>query len=725
MSVLQHKTMPWADQTRAFPLSGLTCSPDGLPVQHLGREICSDLQALEAREWLVANGIGGYASGSLAGSCTRGYHGLLVAALAPPVARTLMLANVIETLVIGGREVPLSTIRWHDGTVAPQGWTLLDSVSFEGTVPTWRFSGPGFVLEKTLFMDHGANVTRIDYRIVQANGPARLRIEALTDFRDYHSRSFANGTPPQIVACEDGLRVSGPAGPASDLHLRFDGATARATGAFYLGFDLAKERARGLTDSDDHVNAGTFERDLLPGEIVQFVVSVGQPAPPDPIARTRALERESEILSRFRSADLSKAFAGKTKGAQTVKGWHGVGAAHPASTLHRAEVPAWVARLALAADQFVVRRDLKDGTSGHSVIAGYHWFADWGRDTMISLPGLTHMCGRPDIAASVLRAFASVVDGGMIPNRFTDDGSAPEYNTVDATFWFVEAIKTHWQMTGDADFLAEMFPVLADIVAAMQTGTRYGIGVAEDGLIRAGEPGVQLTWMDAKVGDWVVTPRIGKPIEVNALWLSTLTFMAESAPLARAKAAPYEALLAKARVAFERFWNPETGYAFDVIDGPGGNDASLRPNQILAARAALGAFDADRRRAIVDACERALLTPAGLRSLAPDHPDYKPHYGGDQVARDGAYHQGTVWTWLIGPFIEAHLDAYGDSDRVAAMLAPLGDQLGVEAMGTIGEIFEAEAPHAPRGCVAQAWSVAEVLRSWRLISSHPDIAKNT
>jgi predicted glycogen debranching enzyme len=336
---------------------------------------------------------------------------------------------------------------------------------------------------------------------------------------------------------------------------------------------------------------------------------------------------------------------------------------------------------------------------------------------MISLPGLTHVCGRPEIAASVLRAFADVIDGGMVPNRFPDGGERPEYNSVDATFWFAEAVRAHWRATGDREFLAGMYPVLAGIVAALQAGTRYGIRVDADGLIRAGEPGVQLTWMDAKVGDWVVTPRIGKPIEVNALWISTLAFLAEIAPLHGADAGGFAELHARAKAASERFWNPATGHAFDVIDGPDGDDPTLRPNQILAARASAGLFDAGRRRAIVETCSRTLLTPVGLRSLAPDDPSYRSRYGGDQTARDGAYHQGTVWAWLIGPFVEAHLDAYGDPDAAAAALAPLADQLAIEAIGTVGEIFEAEPPYAPRGCVAQAWSVAEILRAWRLIEA--------
>lgn len=701
MTLLKHEDRPWSGEDHAEPLSGLRLPPTDLPVMRFGRELTADLAALEDREWLVTNGIGGYASASLSGMNTRGYHGLLVAALQPPVGRTLMLAGLIETVEADGRALPLASIRWHDGTIAPAGWTALEAILFEGTIPTWRFAGPGLSVEKTVFMDHGANVTRIEYRNL-GHTAVRLRIEALTDFRDHHGRSFAGGAIPRIEATDDALRIAGPTGPASDLHLVCGGAAiAEARAESYRGFRLPKETARGLTDVEDHLLAGAFTLTLAPGETAQLVAAAGTRVAPDPIARTRALARESELLSQFRGAEVS-----------APRGWHGL---HPAPRKVATALPAWIARLALAADQFVVRRTLRDGTEGHSIIAGYHWFADWGRDTMISLPGLTHMCGRPEIAASILAAFADAVDGGMVPNRFPDGGEPPEFNTVDATFWFGLAIAQHWRTTGDDAFLAAMFPTLASIVTAMQAGARYRIRVDDDGLIRAGEPGIQLTWMDAKVGNWVVTPRIGKPIEVNALWLATLAFLAEAAPKAGADPAPYATLHAKAAAAFERFWNPETGHCFDVIDGPDGDDPTLRPNQILAARA--GLFDADRRRAIVEVCARQLLTPAGLRSLAPGQPGYRPTYGGGQTSRDGAYHQGTVWAWLIGPFLEAHLDAYGDPDAAEALLKPLADQLAIEGIGTIGEIFEADAPHAPRGCIAQAWSVAETIRAWRLIAA--------
>lgn len=660
-----------------------------LPVVQFGRELTAEYPSLEAREWLITNGIGGYSGGTLAGINTRGYHGLLVAALDPPVGRTLMLVGLVEHVTVAGQTTPLSTIRWHDGTVAPDGRPALGAVHFEGTAPTWQYAGTGFAIDKTIAMDRGANVTRITYTNRWSDGPVTLRLGALVNFRDYHSRSFSYGDGPSISVDGAALRIAGTPSPASDLLVALQGAEITVTRQLYREFDLAQERARGLTDAEDHTYAGDLTVTLAPGASVQVVASVGKTVGPDLDAPTAITAHERTLLSAF-------------------------DAAHP----DHSDAPDWVRRLVLAADQFVVDRTLNDGSAGKTLIAGYHWFADWGRDTMISLPGLTLTTGRPDIAADILRAFADVVDGGLIPNRFPDGGSPPEYNTVDASFWFIEAIEAYLAATGDEAFVKALFSKLEGMVDALEAGTRSNIHISpEDGLIHAGEEGVQLTWMDAKVGDWVVTPRRGKPIEVNALWLSNLRFLIDFAPRAGSDAGRYRALLDKAAAGFERFWNSESDMPFDVLDGPAGHEATLRPNMIFAALGRCGAFTETRRRRIVDVVAQHLLTPAGLRSLAPGSDGYRPRYGGNAIERDGAYHQGTVWGWLIGPFIEAHLDAYGDPDRAAALLAPMADQLGIACIGTINEIFEADAPHGPRGCVAQAWSVGEVLRAWSLIRS--------
>ena len=338
---------------------------------------------------------------------------------------------------------------------------------------------------------------------------------------------------------------------------------------------------------------------------------------------------------------------------------------------------------------------------------------------MISLPGLTLVTGRSEVAEQILRTFARFVSQGMLPNNLPDDGQAPSdagYNTVDATLWFVEAIRAYVAATGRDDVLREVFPVLKEIVAWHQRGTRFGIRVdPSDGLLRAGVPGVQLTWMDARVGDWVVTPRIGKPVEINALWYNALRSMAAFARRLGEAPAAYDALAEAALTGFARFWNADRGYCFDVLDGPDGNDPTLRPNQLFAVSLPESPLPPEQQVQVVDVCARHLYTSYGLRSLTPDAAGYRGHYGGDQTARDGAYHQGTVWAWLLGPFVLAHLRVYQDPVAARALLEPIGDHLLAAGLGSVSEIFDGDAPFVPRGCIAQAWSVGEILRAWTTI----------
>jgi predicted glycogen debranching enzyme len=382
-----------------------------------------------------------------------------------------------------------------------------------------------------------------------------------------------------------------------------------------------------------------------------------------------------------------------------------------------------VKHLVLAADQFIVSRTLTgsplgaegdEEEGGSTIIAGYPWFGDWGRDTMIGLPGLTLATGRHEVAARILRTFSHFVDQGMLPNRFPDDGEWPEYNTVDATLWFFEAIRAYHAATADDALLRDLFPVLEDIIEWHQRGTRYQIHLdPADGLLHAGEAGVQLTWMDAKVRDWVVTPRIGKPVEINALWYNALRVMADFARQLDKKTALYVKLGVRAQSGFARFWRDTVGYCYDVIDGPQGDDPALRPNQLLAVSLPYSPLTNTQQRGVVDACARHLLTSYGLRSLAPSDPAYIAHYGGDQHRRDGAYHQGTVWSWLIGPFVSAHLRAFGDREQARSFLEPLIRHLADHGVGSVSEIFDGDPPFTPRGCIAQAWGVAELLRAWQ------------
>jgi len=370
----------------------------------------------------------------------------------------------------------------------------------------------------------------------------------------------------------------------------------------------------------------------------------------------------------------------------------------------------------LAASQFVVARPTQADPDGRSIIAGYHWFGDWGRDTMIALPGLTLATGRPEIAKQILLAFAPYVSQGMLPNFFPEGGTAPQYNTVDAALWYVEAAAAYVEATNDLTALKALWPTLQEVVTSYRNGTRYGIHMDADGLIVASAPGIQLTWMDAKVGDWVVTPRMGKPVEIAALWYNALLRMAEFAALLKQPAKEFAALGQLARGGFERFWNEQTGFCYDVVDGPDGDDATLRPNQIFAVALAHSPLTPERQLAVVDVCAARLLTSNGLRTLAPSDPRFVARYAGPQRDRDAAYHQGTVWPWLLGPFAVAHARVHGDRATARALLERLADQLLDAGLGTISEIADGAAPFTPGGAIAQAWSVAELLRAWRFVS---------
>jgi predicted glycogen debranching enzyme len=650
-----------------------------------GREICGDRNVGESREWLVTNGIGGYASGTIAGLLTRRYHGLLVAAVNPPLGRTLMLAKLEETVLYGERIYSLSANRWADGTIEPHGYIHIERFNLEGTIPVWCFACADAILEKRVWMQQGANTTYIQYTLHRATQPLKLTVQALVNYRDYHGSTQSNNWQMDAKKVESGICVTAYPG-AVPLYLLSDRAQAFPIHNYYYGFDLAVERYRGLSEREDHLHAATFEVILSSGESLTFVAST-----------EKQPNLNGEVELKLRHAQEQK----------MLGLWQ---ASRPISV---PEPPAWVKRLVLAADQFIVNRPLPKDPSGKTIIAGYHWFGDWGRDTMISLPGLTLATGRPEVARSILRTFAKYVDRGMLPNRFPEAGEHPEYNTVDATLWYFEAIRAYYVATEDDDLLRELYPLLAEIVNWHCRGTRYNIHLdPADGLLYAGEPGVQLTWMDAKVGDWVVTPRMGKPIEINALWYNALRTMAKFARQIGKPHQEYEAIADRTLARFSRFWNSETGYCYDVLDSPDGDDASLRPNQIFAVSLPESPLTPTQQRGVVEACGRMLLTSHGLRSLAPNHPEYQGHYGGNQLQRDGAYHQGTVWGWLLGAFVLAHLRVYGDRAKAREFLEPMANHLLAHGLGSLSEIFDGDAPMTPRGCIAQAWTVAEVLRAW-------------
>jgi len=655
-----------------------------------GREVAGSLAVAESREWLCANGLGGFASGTVAGLPTRRYHGLLVAALTPPVGRTVLVTGLEERVGYDGQVYELSTARWADGTVAPQGYRLIERFHLDGTTPVWHYACADTLIEKRVWMEPGANTTYVRYRLLRpgAGGPVRIELRALVNYREFHRTTRGPGWEMAVEALDHGLRVTAYAG-ARPLSIQVPGAATEPAHDWYVGFRLSAEEARGLDALDDSLHAGTFVATLGPDRALAAVLSVeARPDLDGEQAWARRRAHETEVLLAWRKVQP---------------------AAGPA--------PAWIERLVLAADQFVVRRPLAADPAGLSVIAGYHWFGDWGRDTMIALPGLTLTAGRPEAARRILTTFARFVDGGMLPNVFPDAGERPEYNTVDAALWYVEAVRAYHEATGDAAAVRELFPALEQIVRGYAAGTRYRIQVdPADGLVTAGEPGVQLTWMDARVGDRVVTPRIGKPVEINALWYNALVAMAG---LGRALGRPtieWETMATRAAAGFARFWNGAAGYCYDVIDGPEGHEAALRPNQILAVSLPASALPPERQRQVVDACARHLLIGCGLRSLAPGEPGYQPHYAGGPGERDGAYHQGTAWAWLLGPFALAYERVHRDRATARALLEPMAQHLSEYGVGSIAEVFDAEPPFAPGGCIAQAWSVAETLRAWCLLA---------
>jgi predicted glycogen debranching enzyme len=670
-------------------------------VLDFGRELCGDLNTAERREWLVTNGIGGFASGTVAGLLTRRYHGLLVAALKPPLGRTLLVAKIDETAEYdgiypqSGRFYPLHANRWGSGLVEPDGHHHLNRFHLEGTTPVWTYACANALLEKRIWMQPGANTTYIQYKLTRATGPLGLEAKLFANYRDYHETTIVNDWQPEIEPIPDGLRLQIDDEVGSPFYFFAPGATLTPQFDWYEDFHLKIEEDRGQNDVDeDHIYAALIRATLEPGDMLTLVAST-EPSPNldgDDAYRER-MEYEQALLNRA----LGGIEAGYVKRNKPL--------ADP------------IQQLVLAADQFIVKRLTPNDENGRSVIAGYPWFSDWGRDTMIALSGLTLPTGRPEVAASILRTYAQYVDRGMLPNRFPDAGETPEYNTVDASLWYFEAVRAYHEATGDDELVRDLFARLVEIIDWHQRGTRYQIGMDDsDGLLYAGEEGIQLTWMDAKVEEWVVTPRIGKPVEINALWYNALRIMADFADRFYEEGTPYATLADKVQSGFGRFWNESMGYCYDVIDGPGGKDGRLRPNQLFAISLPYSPLNAEQQRSVVDACARHLLTAHGLRSLSPDDSDYIGQYVGDRRKRDGAYHQGTVWSWLIGPFVAAHLRVYNDPQQARSYLYPLLHHLADHGVGSISEIFDGDAPFLPRGCIAQAWSVAEMLRLWSLTS---------
>jgi len=666
------------------------------------------------REWLETNGLGGYASSTLAGMNTRRYHGLLVA------GGRVLLAKMDETLLVRGRRYELGTNR-YPGAVHPQGYAWLAEFRLD-PFPVFVFECEGTRVEKTVFMVHGKETTVVQYRASEA---CEMELRPLIAFRDYHSLTHENSGLRTEVNLAPGLVTLAPYEGLPALHLAHAGGRVDARGCWYRNFEYERERERGLDFQEDLFQPFCLTVELEEATELRPAAQAAPPGRPWQAAVLISTEPLAvETAGGLRTAEMTRRGA-LGVGSPDQDAPAGLRPAAPIDNRRAGYHPA-SPNLARAADQFLVEMGTtgqEAGLTGRStIIAGYHWFTDWGRDTMISMEGLTLSTGRPEMARAILLSFAGVADRGMLPNRFPDVGGAPEYNTVDATLWYFEAIRAYAARTGDFALVRDhLYEVLADMISWHERGTRYGIHVDADGLLEAGEAGTQLTWMDAKVGDWVVTPRRGKPVEIQALWHNALRVMEDFAGRfgREAQRANYANLAERARAAFaEQFWNDALGCLFDVVDG-GGKDASIRPNQIFAVSLHHGMLPRERAARVVETVQRHLLTPFGLRTLDAGDPQYRGRYEGDPVSRDGAYHQGTVWPWLMGPFIEAYLEVNEGSvearRQAAQWIAPLLEYLEGEGTGQLPEVFDGDEPQRAGGAIAQAWSVAGLLRAREMI----------
>lgn len=637
------------------------------------QDICRDLDQAVRREWLETNGVGGFASSTIVGLNTRRYHGLLVAAMRPPVGRMVLLSKLEEVVISGDDRFELSSNQ-YPGVVHPAGHRYLNQFRLD-PFPVFTYQAGTIRLEKSVFLVQGGNTVVVRYQVLKGGGPPiALELRPLIAFRDYHSTTHENSSLDPHVEIQPGLAKVVPYQMLPPLWFGHNGEASRA-GCWYRRFQYEVERLRGLDFEEDLFNPLTLSFDLAPGQDAIVIAST------EPHSASEA--------EAYEEAERSK----RTSVTRTAN--------------------QFVRQLSAAAEQFIVGRG-----RNKTVIAGYHWFADWGRDTMIALPGLTLCTGRHDVARGILLEFAQHVSNGMLPNRFPDENEAPEYNTVDATLWFFEAIRKYLHYTGDSAFVStELYPVLSDIVDWHFRGTRHGIRVDTDGLLACGEPGVQLTWMDAKIGDWVVTPRHGKPVEIQALWHNALKLMEQLARNSgdEQSARRFGDSASLVRTSFDAlFWNEQRDCLYDVVNGDA-RDASIRPNQIFAVSLPHQMISMDRAAKLVQTVERELLTPYGLRTLARSDLQYRPTYGGDPMSRDSAYHQGTVWPWLLGPFITAYLKVNGRTRKAMAQAAEwlngFDAHLLDAGLGQISEVFSAEPPYTPGGCIAQAWSVAELLRA--------------
>jgi predicted glycogen debranching enzyme len=662
------------------------------------------LEKLLTTEWLVTNGLGGYASSTMAGVITRRYHGILVAALPNPLGRMVMLNHLGESLTADGKTIALNAEERVAGKIAPSVALGVSDVRLEAGLPVWEYQWQGVRLERRILMPHRQNTVHITYRMLEGPNTAMLKLRPAVHFRGYedpvNTKRHLPSEKEYVMSMSGGVHeLSLEDSELPPLRIQISGSqTQQFIADERLSDELLYpvEESRGYEFRGSLWTPGHFQVEIKRDDCVTLIASV------EP--RDVMLALDPDDASQCELERRRRLVASAVPQAQDQTG----------------------AELVLAADQFIITpagriadatRAAAMGNEIRTVIAGYHWFTDWGRDTMISLEGLTLETGRSREAAFILRTFAHYVRDGLIPNMFPDGSNTGLYHTADASLWFFQAVESYLRASGDQTTLLHILPVMSNIVDAHMRGTKFGICVDHsDGLLCQGADGYQLTWMDAKVDGWVVTPRRGKAVEINALWYNALRLLQGWLSDVRGNGAA-DRVRAQADRVYEsfnkRFWMPDRGYLYDVIDGEGGDSALCRPNQLFSISLDHAVLDREHWKAVIDVARERLLTPVGLRSLAPGEPEYKRQYFGDLRARDAAYHQGTVWSWLIGPFVDAWLKLYPD-DRAGArkFLDGFVTALSEFGLGTIAEIFDAEPPFAPRGCIAQAWSVAEVLRCW-------------
>jgi predicted glycogen debranching enzyme len=638
------------------------------------KKVLQDFKEATQYEWLETNGLGGWSSSSIIHAHTRRYHGLFVAATKPPAERTVMVSKLDETIVIADKRIELGCNLYNSDIIHPVGNQYLKSFSKE-LFPEWIYEAEGIQLKKTIAMLHSENTVVVLYDVIKASKKFMLEFLPLMAGRFYHSLQHAGPQMHWDVDFDNGIFHNQPDGKL-DVYINVPGAAYQHSPRWFNNFKYSEEANRGLDFTEDLFNHGVFSVQLKKGDSIGIIISTDDPSGRDAyeLVAKESLRRQELLNEQPQDETLQQ--------------------------------------LVLAADQFIVKRgdDLK------TVIAGYHWFTDWGRDTMISLPGLCLSTGRFDDAKKILSAFANSVSMGMLPNRFQDNNEPPEYNNVDGTLWYFIAVYKYLLATNDKKFvLNDILPVLQEIIDWHFKGTRYNIHVDEDGLLFAGETGQQLTWMDARIGDWVVTPRMGKPVEIQALWYNALKIFAELLRLNKhgSNADQMEIRAAKAKDSFDKlFWYERGNYLYDNIDENGKPNTELRPNQLFAISLPYALLEGNKAKKVLQAVTRELYTPVGLRTLPVNDVHYIPRYGGDQWRRDSSYHQGTVWSWLLGAYVDAVIKVNGTKGKAIAqkLINNFKYHLNEGCIGSVSEIFDADAPHHPRGCIAQAWGVAEVLR---------------